>query len=113
MHELGIIFEVVKTVRKFAEENGITKIDTLVLQIGEISPIVPKYIEEAYPAAVDRTPFEDMKLKIEIVPSNGRCNNCSTNFNLLEHEGNCPSCGKKDFEVLSGREFMIKEIIAC
>ena len=49
MHELGIIFEVVKTVRKFAEENQLTKIETLVLQIGEISPIVPKYIEELVP----------------------------------------------------------------
>jgi hydrogenase nickel incorporation protein HypA/HybF len=25
----------------------------------------------------------------------------------------CPDCGEKDAEVLSGREFMIKEIVAC
>lgn len=113
MHELGIIFEVVKTVRKFAEENQLTKIETLVLQIGEISPIVPKYIEEAYPAAIDGTPLQDMKLQIEILPANARCNKCSTIYNLVEHEGACSNCGEKDFEILSGREFMIKEVIAC
>ena len=113
MHELGIVFEVVKTVRNFAEQNGITKIDTLVLQIGELSAIVPRYIEECYPAAVDRTPLEDMKLKIEILPGNGRCLNCSCIFNLPANQGKCPDCGSNEFEILSGKEFMIKEIIAC
>ncbi len=34
MHELGIMINVVQTVENFAMENGITEIDTLVLQIG-------------------------------------------------------------------------------
>jgi hydrogenase nickel incorporation protein HypA/HybF len=53
LHELGIVFEVVKTVKNFAGNNGLTKIDTVVLQIGELSSIFPHYIEECYPAAVD------------------------------------------------------------
>lgn len=80
MHELGIMFNIVRSVESFAAKNQVTKIDTLVLQVGDQSPVVPHYLEACYPAAVDGTLLEETKLKIEIVP---------------------------------GKEFMIKEIVAC
>ncbi|PKO14578.1 MAG: hydrogenase nickel incorporation protein HypA [Chloroflexi bacterium HGW-Chloroflexi-10] len=113
MHELGIMFGVVKTVENFAQKNGVTKIDTLVLQVGELSPVVPRYIEACYPAAVDGTLLQETKLKIEITPGNVICQKCGKVFNLLENGKKCPNCEGHDWEVLSGKEFMIKEIIAC
>lgn len=113
MHELGVIIEVVKTVESFAQQNGLTKIDTLVLQIGELSSMIPRYIEACYPAAVDGTLLQDTKLRIEILPGNAICKKCNKVFNILENENKCPNCGSKDREILSGKEFMIKEIIAC
>ncbi len=80
MHELGIMFNIVETVTSFAKQNSITQIDTLVLEIGDMSPVVPRYIEACYPAAADGTLLQDTKLKIEIV---------------------------------SGKDFIIKEIVAC
>lgn len=113
MHELGVVIEVVKTVENFAKKNGVTKIERLVLQIGELSSMIPKYIEACYPAAVDGTTMEETKLEIEIVPGNGICKACNETFNILHNEGKCPKCGSKDFELLSGKEFLIKEILAC
>jgi hydrogenase nickel incorporation protein HypA/HybF len=80
VHELGIMFNIVRSVESFALKNQVSKIDTLVLQVGEQSPVVPHYLEACYPAAVDGTLLEETKLKIEIVP---------------------------------GKEFVIKEIVAC
>ncbi len=80
MHELGIMFNIVRSVEDFAAKNQVTRVDTLVLQVGDQSPVVPHYLEACYPAAVDGTLLEETKLKIEIVP---------------------------------GKEFMIKEIMAC
>lgn len=113
MHELGVIINVVKTVENFATRNGLTKIDTLVLQIGELSSMIPRYIEACYPAAVDGTIMKDTKLKIEILPANGRCKKCSKVYNLLENKSICPNCKSQQFEILGGREFLIKEIVAC
>lgn len=113
MHELGIVIEVVKTVEQFAKQNNVTKVDKLTLQIGELSSIIPKYIKDCYPVAVDGTFMENTQLEIEILPGNGICNNCNTVFNFLQHKGKCPACDNKDIELLSGREFMIKEILAC
>lgn len=68
MHELGIVIEIVKTVEHFARQNHLTRVDSLVLQIGKMAPVVPHYIEECYPAAVDGTSLENTKLIIETLP---------------------------------------------
>ena len=113
MHELGVVIEVVKTVENFAKKNEVTKIDTLVLQIGELSSMIPKYIQACYPAAVDGTLLQDTKLEIEILPGNAICQKCNKVFNLIENKNKCPNCGSEEWEILCGKEFMIKEIIAC
>lgn len=113
MHEIGVMIEVVKTVENFARENGVTKIEKLVLQIGELSPMIPRYIEACYPAAVDGTSLENTKLEIEIMPGNGICKECNKVFNLIENNNTCPKCGSKHWEILCGKEFFIKEIVAC
>lgn len=68
MHELGIVIEIVKTVEDFVEKNHLSRVDTLVLQIGKMAPVVPSYIEQCYPAAVDGTSMENTKLVIETLP---------------------------------------------
>lgn len=113
MHELGVMFEVIKTVENFAVQNDVTKIDTLVLQIGELSSMIPKYIEACYPAAVEGTLLQETKLKIEVLPGNAICHTCNKVFNLMEQDYKCPDCGGKTYEIISGNEFFIKEIIAC
>ncbi|MBL4933253.1 hydrogenase maturation nickel metallochaperone HypA [Clostridium paridis] len=113
MHEIGVMMEVVKTVENFAKKNSITKIETLVLQIGELSSMIPRYIEACFPAAVDGTLLQDTKLKIEVLPGNAMCKKCNKVFNLIENNNKCPHCESREWEILSGREFMIKEIVAC
>jgi hydrogenase nickel incorporation protein HypA/HybF len=111
MHELGVVVEIVNTVEKFAEENRVGRIETLVLRIGELSSMIPKYIEAVYPAAVNNTILEDTKLEIEILPGNARCADCGKVFNVLANKGLCPDCGGKNLELLCGKEFYIKKIV--
>ena len=113
MHELGVVIEVIKTVENIAIKNKLTKIDTLVLQIGELSSMIPRYIESCYPAAVDGTLLQETKFKIEILPGNGICKDCNKVFNLIENNNKCPNRESEVWELLCGKEFMIKEIVAC
>ncbi|GAB6096210.1 hydrogenase maturation nickel metallochaperone HypA [Desulfatiferula olefinivorans] len=113
MHELGVVIKVVKTVEVFAQENGLTKIETLVLQIGALSQVIPRYVEEIYPMAVKDTLLKETRLKIEVLPANARCRTCGKVFDVLENKGVCPFCHSKKPEMISGNEFMIKEIVAC
>ena len=111
MHELGVFIEIVRQVETFAKEEKIEKIETLVLQIGELSSMIPKYMQNLYPAAIEGTILENSKLEIEVIPGNGRCKGCYQVFNLLTQKGICPNCSSGDFELLSGKEFYIKEIV--
>lgn len=112
LHELGVVIEVVKTVEKIAIKQQLTNIDTIVLQIGELSSMIPKYIEACFPAAVDGTMMENTKLEIQILSANALCKECRKVFNIPKNRGTCPICSSTKWEMLSGKEFMIKEIKA-
>lgn len=103
------MMEVVKQVEEVAKENGVEKVEKIVLQIGELASVIPHYVEEVFPAATYKTMLETTELEIEMIPAMGRCHKCAQVFSLTAQEGVC-SCGEKDFEVLSGREFILKEI---
>ncbi len=113
MHELSICYNIVKTLQDIVEENDITEVESIVLEIGELSSIVPKYMENCFPCAVDGTMFERSKLTIEVVEGIGRCKQCGDSYHLLSNKGICPQCEVNDFDLLSGKEFNIKEIVAC
>ena len=111
MHEMTLAIQAIRSVVEFAEENGIEKIDTVVLEIGELSLVVPEYMEEAYYAAVPRTMLEGTKLRIDLVPGNGICLDCGQVYNIVANRGRCPKCGSDKKDVLCGDEFNIKEIL--
>ena len=110
MHEIGVLFEIVKSVEEFAQENEVTKIETLVIQVGELSSMIPAYLKKLYPAAVEKTLLEGSELVIEILPANALCETCKKVFALVPSKGVCPHCQTKKWEMLSGKEFYIKEI---
>ncbi|WP_320128247.1 hydrogenase maturation nickel metallochaperone HypA [uncultured Sphaerochaeta sp.] len=113
MHELSVVMEVVKIVEKAMQENNLQQVKTIVLQIGEVSSMIPRYLHECFPAAVDGTALENSKLEIEILPANALCKNCKKVYPLVPNKGVCPQCGSNHKELLGGREFFIKEIVAC
>lgn len=112
MHELGIVYEVINVVDRFVVENNLTKVDKIVLQVGELSQAIPRFIEQCYPAAVSETPYEETKLEIEVLPANGRCRSCKEIYNVINHRKICPKCHQEDYQLISGQEFNIKEIVA-
>lgn len=111
MHELGIMSEVIKTISNIADEQNIEKVDTIVLEVGELCGMIPKYIDDCFPAVTFNKPrFVQTKLKMDIVPGEAKCTKCGMTFNIIKNEGYCPKCKSFDKKVFSGTEFMIKEI---
>ena len=48
MHELGIVVHISKTLEELAQENNITDIRRVTLQIGKVSGIVPVYLVDCW-----------------------------------------------------------------
>ena len=112
MHELSIIIEIAQRVEQIARSESLKYVERIVLQVGELSSVVPGYLRQCYPAAVDGTMLSDTKLVIETIPGNVRCDECGMVYRYLEHRSGCPNCGNEKMELLCGREFILKEIVA-
>ena len=54
MHELGIVFYIIKDVKEAAAQNAVDHIDAVVMDIGEVSTIVPEYLQDMWRWAADR-----------------------------------------------------------
>lgn len=110
MHEIGVVRAMLKTVDKYCEDNNVDEVDEIVVDCGELSLVIPDYVDEIYPVVVEDTKYSRTKLIINVVPGMAECEDCDEIFNVIEHEGYCPNCGSFDKQVLSGEDFTIKEI---
>lgn len=110
MHELGMVIQIVKQMESYMIQNDIPEIETLVLQIGALSSVYPKYIEDVYPIATEKSMLKNANLEIEVTPGIGICTSCDFVYNLIENKNICPRCKDSGFNIISGKEFMIKEI---
>ena len=99
-----------KTVLDYAKENNVSSIKEIVVEIGELSLVIPEYVEELYPVVAAGSELESTKLLITTVPGLAECDMCDEIFNVVENEGYCPNCGSFEKKVLSGLDFNIKEI---
>jgi len=114
MHELGVVFYVIKDVKKVAEENEVTKIGSVTLEIGEVSGIIHEYLTDCWNWARKREPImEEAELKIETIDAVTYCEDCKGQYETVEHGKTCPLCGSEHTYLLKGNEFLIKEIEAC
>ena len=44
MHELGIVFHIIRTVEDVAKQNDVSRIRRVTLQLGEVSGVVESYL---------------------------------------------------------------------
>ena len=111
MHELGVVFYVVKDVKKVAEENHVEKVSAVTLEIGEVSGILHDYLTDCWNWAKKKEPLmEEAELKIEQIEAVTFCEECQKEYPTVEHGKICPYCGSENTYLLRGNEFLIKEI---
>ena len=48
MHELGVVFHIADSVEKIAVENEAEHIRKVVLEIGEVSTVIPEYLADVW-----------------------------------------------------------------
>lgn len=47
---------------------------------------------------------------INVIPGMAECDECNEPFNVIEHESYCTNCGSFEKTILSGKDFLIREI---
>ena len=110
MHEIGIVRQLLRTVTDFAAEHGVERICEVAVDCGELSLVIPEYLQELFPPVTRGSILEGAKLTVHMVPGLAECEDCDEIFNVIEHKGYCPNCGSFNKTVLSGKDFSIREI---
>ena len=100
----------IKSVDDFCAQNNVSEVEEIVLDIGELSLVIPKYVEDVFPAVVKDTKYQNTKLIINEIPGLAECEECDEIFNVIDHKGYCPNCGSFEKQVLTGEDFLIREI---
>jgi hydrogenase nickel incorporation protein HypA/HybF len=107
VHEMSITQGVVEICENAAAGKRILAV---VLEIGELSNIIPESMEFCFEACTKDTLLDGASLVIERIPARGRCRECGAEFHVKAYYENCPSCGGYQVDILSGEELRVKEL---
>ncbi len=111
MHELGIVFHIIRSVEGVAEQNGLQSVSSVTLELGEVSGIIPSYLTDCWNWACSKNDLmRGAELVIEEIPAVTFCEACGETYGTVEHGRTCPHCGSERTYLLQGNETTIKEI---
>lgn len=113
MHELGIVFHIIKEIEEVGQENGLTAVSSVTLQIGEVSGVLHEYLQDCWKWACSKSELmQGAELIIEQIPAVTCCESCGEKYGTVEFGKICPHCKSDRTYLLTGNESMIKEIEA-
>ncbi len=111
MHELGIVFYIIRNVESVARENGVSSVTSVTIQLGEVSGVVPRYLTDAWRWAADKHDLtRGAELLVEEIPAVTFCEECGERYGTVEHGRTCPACGSDRTYLVQGNEVLVKEI---
>ncbi|SHI66671.1 hydrogenase maturation nickel metallochaperone HypA [Lutispora thermophila] len=114
MHELGIAFYIIKVVERVAEDNKVTSVSKVSLELGEVSGVIPKELADCWKWAVKKKELmKDAELLIEKITALTYCESCENIYETVQHGRICPHCGSERTYLVQGNEINLKEIVAC
>jgi len=112
MHELSIAQNIVEIIETHAKEIHAKKVTEIVLEVGEISGVVPETLGFVWEIAIEKTIAENAKLIINKIPAKANCLDCKKKFNIQDVYSLCPFCNKNNIDIFQGKELNVKTIKA-
>jgi len=113
MHELPITKNVFEIVLKHAQKNDVEKVKSVHLEIGVLSDLKSEWVQRYFDHLSKGTVVEGALLNIVPVSAVFRCNKCQQSFEIqsvLEEDVSCKKCKSKDLEMISGKEYRVKNM---
>ncbi|WP_242876761.1 hydrogenase maturation nickel metallochaperone HypA/HybF [Butyrivibrio sp. ob235] len=111
MHELSYIIDIVNAVQEEAEKNNIMKVKKIIVDVGEMSGVVPYYLHKYYPEAVKGTNLSDTELETNLIEVQIQCEGCGNTYHPdKENRYKCPDCGERKGKLLKGKGIQINSL---
>ena len=92
MHELGIVFHIIKTVEEVARQNQVTRVTAVTLQLGEVSGVVESYLQDCWKwAAAKSDLLPGAALRVEEIPAVTLCEACGRQYPTVQYGASVPT----------------------
>ena len=111
MHELGIVFHIIRSVEEVGRANQVRHIRAVALELGEVSGVVEEYLQDCWKWAAARSAMLDgAQLKVRTIPARTVCEACGEVYPTVQYGRQCPTCKSEQTHLVQGNEMMIQEI---
>lgn len=110
MHEVGITQSIIEIAEQHARAQGANKINSVTVEIGALSGVIPESVEFCFEACARGTLLEGSRLIIQRIPGLGRCGECGAETPLEQQTYACDACGGFGLETLQGSELRVTEL---
>lgn len=111
MHELGIVMQVIGQVEAAAEENQVTQVRRLRMEVGEVSSVVPELFTDCFDWAKKKTKYlQSAQLELIVLEAISYCQDCKSTYRTTASGKQCPHCGSGRTYLVTGNEVNIKDM---
>lgn len=111
MHELGIVFHIIRSVEEVGRRNGVERVSAVTLELGEVSGVLEDYLQDCWNWAAARSHMlRGARLVVETIPAKTLCEACGHVYATVAHGRICPVCGSEHTHLVQGNETMIRDI---
>jgi len=110
MHELSIVSNLFEILEEKAREQKAKKIIHVKLKVGQLSGVVPEFLESAFDIYKKKTIADEATLEIEKVALKLQCKECKKEFSVEDIIFICPDCGSTRIKTLEGTELLLEKI---
>ncbi len=111
MHELGIVFHIIRSVEDVARQNNVRRVTAVTLELGEVSGVLEDYLQDCWNWAVSKSDLmRGARLQVAVIPAKNLCEDCGMVYPTVAHGRTCPGCGSGHTHLIQGNETMIRDI---
>ncbi len=109
MHEFTIASNILEVIEKVAEENSLTKINSVKLKVGKLRQICPDALQSAFNFAAEDTIAANAKMIVELTPIKMKCDGCGNVF-IVNGAYVCGNCDSYSLKTLEGNDIIVETI---
>ena len=111
MHEMGIAQQIVRiAAASIPEDRTYYPVERVNIRVGKLTTVVPESLGFCFDIIAGDTPISGAELRIEAVPTMGRCRGCDYEWEITEPVFMCRKCRNGSIDIVSGRELEVVSI---